>query len=483
MGRLRVGFALVLMLVLFVCLDAGGAMGQEKAEEATKAETGPEVVERSAKLFWFHILEQYRFRSAGSFSNSSVYSDSESDHDLRLYLGGGLRDRKDRFAANLALGLWMDMDGQAESGDDTVFSSTYDAASDAWLSDVWFDVYSLYGEYHSDKVMQLVRLGRQTAGHGRPVAYDGLSLELRPVPKYLDFFMFGGRTVHFFEKDADLFEDWLGSAGLVIRPVDWLRLELDYRLYAEADDSLSNDILDHSYGLAAWYRPVEGVYLKLYGRGLNHAFAHIGGAMRFHYLKHDLGLDLKADSQLVELWEVNELDNPFFAILGESRPHTRWLVDAWKGFATAAGTYTIHAGWNARAVHGDETEFNRNNNRLYLLFQAADIGVKGPFIDLVVEYHWGETLAGTEDGLLTLGGSAGYKANFKTQFLKAEAGTYYQRFKYDYFQDVQEVEDVRTFFAGITYKPAKWLSIRGKYEYELFDRDLHTFYLTLTQTY
>ena len=112
--------------------------------------------------------------------------------------------------------------------------------------------------------------------------------------------------------------------------------------------------------------------------------------------------------------------------------------------------------------------------------QANDIAVPGPFVSAVLEYHYTHTMSGfDEDGLLTVGGSAGWDRDP----IRAEVGTYYQRFKYEYYRNIRETTDVRSVFGQIRYRPVKWLSGRVRYEFEQFDRDIHTVTVTLTQTY
>jgi hypothetical protein len=126
------------------------------------------------------------------------------------------------------------------------------------------------------------------------------------------------------------------------------------------------------------------------------------------------------------------------------------------------------------------TQFNRNYGNAYLLFDATDIGVSGPFVSAIVEYHFGlsEPEVG-DDTQLTVGGSAGYEGK---QF-KGTLGTYFSRYKYDYYVDVQELVNVREYFGEFRYDPLKWLSIRLRYELERFDRDIHTVTLMLTQSF
>ncbi len=428
------------------------------------------------KLFWFQVQEEYRGRFATGYESPSLYTDEESDHDARLQLSSGIRDASGHFRGFLSAGAWVDLDGQRSEGAPAALSSSYDLESSLWL-----DVFSLYGEYHSDGWLRLARVGRQVVEFGLPLTVDGALLEVRPLAPapYFDLFFFGGRSVHFFEAEQAIFEDWVASAGVVIHPLHKMRIVMDYRFLME-DTEIEEGIVDHSYGAEVLYAPLDWLYLKGYGRGITDAFSHTGAAARMAWYDLGLGVDLKVDSQLAELREVNEVDNPYFAILGASMPHTRWGLDLWKSFSTSAGEYGLHLGWTGRANHKDESAFNRSYGKLYCLFEASDIGVKGPFVSLSLENHFAE-VAPTfdQEGVLTAGGSAGYR----NALLRAEAGSYYQRFKYDYYDDVQEYENVRTFFGAFTIKPLDWLSVRARYTFEQLDRDVHTVVLTLSQSY
>lgn len=428
------------------------------------------------KLFWFQIQEEYRGRFSSSYTNPNLHTDKESDHDARLLISGGIRDSSSHFRGYLSAGAWLDVDGQPAKGTPSAFASSYDLDSALWM-----DLFSLYGEYHSEGAFRLARVGRQAVEFGLPIVIDGAFLEMRPLAPapWVDLFAFGGRSVHFFEADQKLLEDWVASAGAVIRPMERLRLVLDYRFLLE-ETEIVDELQDHTYGAEVWYAPLDWFSAKAYGRGIGADASHVGGATRMAWDGLGLGLDLKVDSQVSELREVNEVENPYFAILGASLPHTRWGMDLWKSFATSAGDYGIHAGWTGRANHEDATTFNRDYGKLYLLLEASNIFTRGPFVSLSVENHFADlTPTFDEEGLLTAGGTAGYK----NQLLRVEAGTYYQRFKYDYYDDVQEYENVRTFYGSFGVKPLNWLNIRARYTLEQLDRDLHTVLFTLTQSY
>jgi hypothetical protein len=462
--------------------DAGD---KKPSREAAKEQEVSAVAESGDSWrIWLFALEEYRLRASmspgeGGGSPLGSLAEDESDQDVRLFLEGGVVDPDDNFAAEVSLGLWWDIDGSIPDGNPYGLASTFD------YRQPWWDVYTLTAEYRSKGVLRLARGGRQASEHGLPVTFDGASIRLTGVERYLDFFVFGGRSTHFFEVAAEPFEDWIASAGAVVRASPSVRFELDYRLSLEdvlqSDKQTKEGLSDHSYGLSAWCRSGDWLYAKGYLRGLNDEFSHAGAAARMIWQSLNLGVNLSADVQAITLHEISEREDPYFAILGESLPNLRWRLDLWKNFETGAGDYGIHAGWNGKNIlKGEEGPFNRNAGRIYLLFEGRDLLVKGLFASIAAEGHY--TYADWQlsgDMILTAGGSVGYEY----KMLKAEAGTYYQRFKYDYYLDVKEIEDVRTYYGLVSYKALDWLAVKIRYEFERLDRDVHTVTLAVSQMY
>lgn len=145
---------------------------------------------------------------------------------------------------------------------------------------------------------------------------------------------FGGRTVYFFETGAASFDDWLGSLGLSWLVNENWRAELDYRLQAEevsgANQQGREGLLDHAVGFAAWYRREDRVISKFWLRTQNRALAQIGLRGSFIWPAHEAGIDYMISAQLATLRQIHENEDPYFAILGESRPHLRWRLDGWQ---------------------------------------------------------------------------------------------------------------------------------------------------------
>ncbi len=428
--------------------------------------------------FRFSAVEGYRGRLASAPTLDTALDPatlpSESDHDLRLSLDARLDDPSDAFSAALNMALWADVDGTVPAGDPSGLASMYDRAAPG----VWFALYSLWGEYRTSGFLRAARAGRQQTLAGLPAIFDDASFRLRLVPRKLELFAFGGRTVHFFEVGTALFEDWIGSAGLSYRPTSSLRFKVDYR-FEQEDTTLEDAAQDHTYGVEAAWRHQHWLWLRANLRGVNDRVSQVAltGDARWEAL--GLGLTARAAVQPATLDQLTETEDPFFATLGRSRPYTRASVDLFKDFATDAGTYTLHAGWGQRLLlDGPPGPFNRNYGRVYLMADAMDLGVKGLFASASAEYHFAGRLD-ADTGLLTAGGSLGWR----NDALRVEGGTYYQRVKYDYFQDVREVTDVRTVYASARWKPVRWLGVRARYELEIYDRTVHTLNFSLSQSF
>jgi len=483
-------FVSVSLLLWFIQINA---RAQEVKSPSNDANTSTITKENQESTWSFSgfASEEYRFSHSSNLELVEIddgfddaFEDDESDHDLRLFLSGHLLDKSDRFAGDLSMGIWHDLDGVSEVGRPSSFSSIddYDAPQ-SWHDP--YDIYSLYGEYHSSNSLSLMRAGRQTTEYGRPITFDGATVKLNLVKPYVDWAIFGGRTVHFFEISSGLFENWLASTAVAIRPLRSLRVEMDYRYaaeaYANADTSSVGRVNDHSYGLLAFYELNEWARFKGYLRGLNSRASNAGGGTRLEWIEGQLGIDAEVDGQLTTLRSFNERDDPYFEVLGASLPHLKVNLDIWKAVTTDYGDYGAHFGWQERLLTNDEpNRFNRDFGRIYLLLEANDIAISGPFASMVIEYNYSLSSVGLENNsLFVIGGSAG----FQWRPFKVTLGSYYYRYKYDYYIDLIELENVRSYFGEFRYDPVEWFSIRLNYQFEQFDRDLHTITLKLTETY
>ncbi len=436
--------------------------GVEDADDGGEADT--DAAPRQLRLI---AREKLVARTAdGPFGN-------EGDTDGNLFLSVGATSASGDLVGDLALTVWSDLDGLSPGGA-TVFGSTHDAVR----GEAYIEVLSLWVGYQTDGLLEEARAGRQVVERGSPVALDGLSVTLDIFDPIVSLFAFGGRTVHFFSLDEERYEDWVGSVGATVRPFEALRLEVDYRLQREGTAD-HDEIIDQSYGLAAWYRLAEWAQVRAYVRGVDDALSRIGGAAKLGWPGLDVGVEGNIYAQPMELDELNVRDDPYFSTLGQSDPFLRWKVDAWAGIETTLGTYALHLGGNGRhLLDGPESPFNRNLGRLYVLGTAEDLFVEGLFLTLTLERH-SVDFDFEGHGVWAFAGAAGYE----TGEWRAEIGSSYDQYKYTYYQTVDELEDVRTFYADAGVELTDWLEVRARYQFEMLAWNNHTITLSLTQDY
>lgn len=460
------------LLALFLPSAAWG-------EDARDTATAPPPSGWSADV---SLSQEYRFRSAGSAqaAASSPLEGSpapapKSDHDLRLTLDGTVSGMGERALGTFSAALWRDLDSHVPRGEPDYFGDAQDMAQPLFV------LYSLTAELRRTSPIDRLAVGRQQSTHGLPVTFDGGALDVRLLERRVSLFTYGGRTVHFFETVPGLLENWLYGGGAGLRLSQHTQVEADSRYLHEtlpdASGILQKRVDTHSYGLTLTGR-WDDLSGKLFARGMNRSFSHVGGV--FHGLVPSLswGVDAQATAQLVPLGEIAESESPYYAMLGNSMPHVRARLETWKDVTLGTrGTLALAVGGRARQLlHDDPSRFNRNTNAVYARLDLKDLPWTGAFVSATAEWN----LPTYDDSsYLAVGGAAGYLS----RVAKLEAGTYFQRFKINYYRDVEELTSARTVYTMASWRVLPRLEVRGRYILEIVDRTIHSAFLTLREDF
>ena len=426
------------------------------------------------------LLEEYRLRighhalPASGPLGSAPAANQTVDQHLRGLADAQISGADDHFLGLVSAGLWLDLERPPAAGTPDFFATQYDYEAPWWV------VYALSAEWRDHRALEHLRVGRQATEHGLPLTFDGLSVGVRPLGSGVSLFGFGGRTVHFFETGAGFGENWVASVGSTLRPMSGLRLEIDSRLIEQGvpnqDGSARVRVMNHSYGLTATHRS-DAAYAKAFARGLDERPSHVGGALDLSFPSVGMGIDGGIHAQLVSLGEVVESENPYFSLLGPSLPHVKLRLDTWKEVALGETTLSLHLGWRQRQLlAGSARPFNRNTGGVYLQARLEDFGQRGVFVSGTAEYDYVSQLPPRE-WFLALGGSTGYTG----KAVKTEVGTYFQQFKIIYYQRADELLNSRTVYGSVTWRVASWLELRGRYEFEILDRYLQSFFFSMRQ--
>lgn len=467
------------MALAIACLASLPALSRGEESVALKSEPAPSGW--SVNLW---LTQEYRLRTAGSATAGSAGALGESaaanpvtDQDLRLTLDGTVVGLQEHLVGTASVALWFDLDGHVPQGQADLFGDAQGLAQPLAV------VYALTAEWRRSQPLDRLIIGRQQSTHGLPVTFDGGALDLRFLERRLSLFAFGGRTVHFFETEPGLLENWLVSAGAGWRLSQTLQVEVDSRYLHEmiigSGGVLDERVKTNSYGatLKARWDALQG---KLFARGINHSFSHVGGMFHLQVPRATLGVDGQATAQLVTLGDIAESESPFYSLLGNSLPHVRARLEAWKEFHVGEkAAFAVAVGTRLRQLLYDQpTAFNRNMNALYVRGDLNDIGWKGAFASVTADWNL-PTQSTDSTSFFSLGGTAGYAH----REVKGEVGTYFQRFKINYYRAAEELTDARTVYAMASYRVLSQLEIRGRYVLEIVDRAIHSAYLTLREDF
>jgi hypothetical protein len=462
--------------------------GPESGQQVPAPNQGQQPpVQAEPERTWFgdlSLAQEYRLRTAGSGPSTTgalgtpVAANPWTDQDLRLMLDGQGSGYHDHLQGQISATLWADLDGHMPSGQPDLFAEPSDYRNPLFV------VYGISAEWRHSQPLDYLRLGRQASEHGLPITFDGASASLRLWERQLSLFGYAGRTVHFFEVQPNLFESWVACTGATYRATENLRFEADTRL--EHDTVLSQDareavwVYANSYGLSMSTRFEDGGWAKLFARGLNRKPSHAGGVLHLGFPSIAAGIDAQVTAQLRTLGEVSENESPFYSLLGPSLPNFRSRLELWKEIALSRMTaLSLRAGWRIRQLlSGVEGPFNRNAGDLYFQAEVNNLGLRGLFATGILEWNY-IPWSLTNSAFMTVGGSAGYA----TRRVKVEAGTYYQRWKINYYRDVEELQDARTVYGMASVRPLSWLEARARYNLEIVDRAIHTVFFSLRENF
>ncbi len=216
----RAGFLLLALLWPTGLVHAeAAASGNATHEQADNSVVDAPLTTENAYALHFVSTEQARLRAA--------LSPDETDIDARFFVNADVDERSGQFSMNTALGIWADLDTVPAADQPTSLREIHDSQS----SPLWLDIYSLQAQYTGHGFLHRARLGRVVVDHGLPRNIDGGELELKLLSHWLGLFAYGGRSVHFFEAETGLFEDWVAAVGLHSRPMHNLLVEVEAELH------------------------------------------------------------------------------------------------------------------------------------------------------------------------------------------------------------------------------------------------------------
>ena len=409
----------------------------------------PSLEPASAFKDWFH----------GSFALGLRARTNGDDDDLDV--GGILaldfqQPGDARVSAHLQARVDADLDGKET---DEVFGSLDDTYDKAIVSKLYLAYADIALGEHPETSPGTLRIGRQSDPRlPEVVRLDGVAYATRPMgEREVEVGAYLGIPVHLYESSND--GDQAFGTFVEGRPweggrarFDWMHLEDEDVLGEGEDDLLTLGLwqnLSERWRFEGTYSHLEGDPRDLRLRAL-YGNPETASAVRFSY--YEL---LEPQRAL-----VTELD-PFFEQLLDYEPFRQ----ANANLSQPLGEHTVlDVGLDLRRVSdsGDVGEFNREWERYYATATRSDLWKPGLALAVTVDL-WDDE----DRDVHSFGADLSYDPETRW---KTSVGTYYSLYKYVFLQ-LDERDDVRTYYLRTSYDLSESTDLEFLYEYEDDDLD------------
>jgi outer membrane receptor protein involved in Fe transport len=398
---------------------------------------------------WFGL--RYQWRHAPGANDQDVYG--------LLNLDVGDPDTQP-FSAHLLTRGTYDLDGhQRHTG-----AYAFDSLADSYGGRASGQVYEAFVDWNVRGAVDFVRAGRQIT-YEAPVEtyFDGVRVDTSPTgDASVKVGAYGGVPSHLYESSprGDLIVGafgealpWLGARARL----DWMQVE---------DDFLSSSHENALVRLALWQQLGETV--DLYGNWTMLDWEGRDFELRGSWRRPESDLRVQLDwYQLLTAQSAQSIEfDPYFPIVGDYNPYRQVRATASKGFGEH---FDLTAGADVRRLEHehDEGTFNRDFERWYLEPILIDWPVQGMTVSVT-----GEIWDADDTAIATYGANL---TQVIDEELRLRLGTVYSLYKYDFLSG-DERDHVRTYYAGVDWKPSRPLRVRLDYSHEI---DAFTHYDTI----
>jgi hypothetical protein len=397
---------------------------------------------------WYETL---RLSGSLSFDYRLRHTSGATDQDLYGLLSADYGDAQSQpVTAHLVARSAYDLDGHTKQTGAYVFNSLEDTYQDrltAQLYEAWVGG-ALSGAIASWKA------GRFYVDDTPVETYvDGARFETSETAALrMKFGAYGGLPSHLYESSpsGDLIlgafaeaRAWRGGRTRL----DWMLVE-DQQVFADH----SNDL----YAISQWQQVGERVdlfgrftFLESESRDLSLRATYADAAAKFHGQLAYFELFNAQKSLAIEF-------DPYFNSAFDYEPYRQIQLNA----GQALGDHLdLSGGFDVRRLTHDSSEgtFNHDFERFYLVPTLIGLPDEGTSITAT-----GELWIATPERFATVGGEIDHEFS---KAVKADVGTAYSLYKYDILLS-QELDRVRTYYAGIDWKASAKLRLRLEYDWE-----------------
>ena len=456
--------------IFFVCLSIHIAMAtllpcHMWAIDTSDAYKDTSQTKNTPKIYSLqgYISTKYVFRT------THISGERVSDHDLYEQMRFDLTmPQEERYEFHFFATAREDVDGDQDSKYYFPFEdigNTLYSSSTGYLYEAHFDMNHLF------PYLTQIRVGRQASNRDEPFFFDGLAADIEASRK-LNLTVYGGVAVHFYEIDHDWGTDSLSGIAIDYSPFEITSLSLDY-LYVHDKRNLfsDSDQDDQLISFKVWQRFYSFLKAMTRLRYVNDEARDIKVRVVNTFIEADTELSVSYFRQLNTQKELSNEFSSYYDVLGESFPYHSFDLKVRKLFGPH---YALDIGYFQRELIGsrEESAFNRGYKRIFTILDMNDILYDGLSFSLIGEY-WKTN----EKEFNSAGLDIGYKFSNGIKGAKINGGTYYSLYKYDYYIERGERDEVQTYYVKGNFPVSRHFSANGSYEYEDSIEDYQTFKL------
>ncbi len=437
MEKLILRYSFLSMMISFIIFFTPLALFSLQMPDGEK-ETGEEGFTIDG-----YMLGRYIYKNAADETDQDIYG------ELRLEVQSSGK----AYELHLLSAIKQDIDGNRERRYFYPLEDIGDAYSATTLGYVYEAYIAVNGPVKS---VPQIRIGRQTGPGDEAIFFDGIGAEITPLDG-LKLTGYGGAATHFFEIESNWASDWLGGLSINFSPFRDTNLNLDY-LYLKDKRNIfsSDDSDDHLTSIKIWqqFNPFMKAMVKLRYIDSDARDLSIRAVKTFPEAQLEVtGNYLR---QLSTQKELSHELSQYYDVMGESKPYETYDLRIRKLFGER---FSIDIGYFERRLveAQDEGPFNREYKRMILTGEINDLLVEDLTFSVTGE------LWETDNREFK---SAGFDVGYKIKKSKINIGSYYSLYKYDYYIELGEREDVRTYYVRLKMPFGKNLSMDAGLEYE-----------------
>jgi hypothetical protein len=358
---------------------------------------------------------------------------------------------------------------------------------DTWDDDVGGFLYVAQAELHDLDALEYVRMGRQYVNHELYTTHlDGVNGLLRfgSLGRRVKPFFYIGIPVRLYDDKSSYLDASEFGGGVDFFLNRSTRITYEHR-YTDEDISEDPDILG-SYrnpGKSTYQQSAFAVRHNLFGQGygygslylLNNKPRWVNTVFSTLIDRVDLEID---GSYLFQFEDIEDMptNGPLYTgLVGPTKPYHYFTLDLQKAIGDEDVWISAGTQWRVLGSGDEESAFNHSYHRQYLGAIFEDLTKLDLRFSIQAEY-WAVFDGNNDDSIFTFVGGVAYDI---PDAYRLSLGTSYSLFKYDYFLDVDEKQDVYTVQANGRYYVRPGYYVQGRYELDIYDIHEHRFVTTV----